>query len=126
MRDLFLNENQDIELDGRDLAQIEDDEELAQTVTNVLSIQLGEFEPEPEVGTDFTNAISKGTPDEIQDLEDKIDVALQQVPRISQITDIEADLDEDTRELSINLSLAKASDEDDEDDIEVGVALDVG
>lgn len=124
MRDLFLNENGDIEMDGQDIAQIEDDEELAQAVTNILSIQKGEFQPETELGTDYVGAVISGRPEEIQDVEDAIDEALEQEPRISGITDISSELDEESRELDVTLSLSKAS--DDEENIEVGVSLNAG
>lgn len=95
-----------------DINLVSGNDELIQSITLILSVFKGEFEPEPTIGTDYNSHFFKKYSEEnIQGMRMDIQAALEQEPRIQTINNIDLNLDEKKRHLIVNLSLKIIGDE---------------
>lgn len=116
MKDFLLSSDGDIVLQ-EDIELASEDIELVQSVYVILSIKLGEFSLEQEIGLNTENMLGKNYNEEYlkQDITWAI---LEQEKRIANITDIE--VTQYNRELSITVRMVATTNE------EIEVMIDAG
>ncbi|QBO37288.1 DUF2634 domain-containing protein [Periweissella cryptocerci] len=95
--DLVMNSSVDFEL-------VEDNDEVVQAVRNILSIRLGEFVYDNEVGLDYSELNNKNF--NLDYLQGDFEDALAKDSRIESIKSIEFDFNPRSRTLFVKLALA--------------------
>lgn len=107
--------NGDLILKDGELAMVEGDEELAQSVEMILKTSLGEFELDEFLGVDRENLLGKNLDEE----EAQYDIieAIAQEERIATVEDIEFQFDRKARSSRIKLKLIK---EEDGQELQIG------
>lgn len=98
--------NGDLVIDNGDIAIVDKDEELRQSIESILLTQFEEFEFDENLGTYYNVFWDKLAT--IEEKKDAIREAIAQEERISEIDALEIIEDRKSREMTINLVLIKA------------------
>lgn len=108
MTDIRLDANDDLLLNGdsSDLDTISDDEELAQTCQTILSIELGEYLLDLDLGMSRENLLSK-YPNVAFIQQDIEDCLTEQEPRVAAVAITNFDWDKVNRLAKIELEIEK-------------------
>ncbi|SFL81057.1 DUF2634 domain-containing protein [Salibacterium qingdaonense] len=88
----------DLVMENGDFVWIEEDEELLQDIRSVLKTALDEWFLDPSFGTEYEAIQGKGVTDD--DVTQTLYDALEQVERVTTVTDIEIERDGE-RQLSV-------------------------
>jgi len=100
-------QNGDLVIENNDIAMIDNDEELIQSIKMLLSIRKGESSLDPEVGLSYNNVLGKSANQE--EARDDIIEALSQDDRVASVTDIMfIDDFKNSRTRKISLTIEKA------------------
>lgn len=95
----------DLVIENNDLAMVNNDEELIQSVRTTLMTRKGEFFLDPEYGVSYENLLGKGTSEE--EARDDIIEALSKDERIGSVTDITFNENLSLRTRTISLTIQK-------------------
>lgn len=101
-QDLLLDDTGDVVMAGNQVQLVEGDAEIAQAMKLTLAVEQGEFEPNPSQGLSHDNLFGKDVVPEFveQDIED----AIGQEPRIDQVTDVEVEQPDADRVATITVT----------------------
>lgn len=122
MKTLKVNQEGDIELDGRmNLRMVEGVDEKVQSVRMLLSTAQGEWFLNTQHGTDYWDILGAKPDANEQQIRETIMEALEQEERVTEVLEFKTEYDGKTRKLYITLKLKM-----DGEPVEVAQELEVG
>ena len=117
MKTLALERN-DLKIDKDNLTVIEDEKEIAQSLSALLNIRKGEFMLDEHVGMERENMLGKNV--NFEEIRDDIVEALSQDERVELVDKVDIKVENRKASISFNVKLVNGK------EIKEGVELDVG